>query len=396
MPCLFLRLFTKESANARRGMKTQREHSQYNLWGAPVFAHFWINLQLILLLGFFPVHVCEEFTDGELRESWHFPPLDMLALRMEQCRRGGGGVDHLQKRTTVAWQGCHLGRPPFHKQSINIRDKISQWEGRSQQVSSQDSGVKAHPPTVLRTLSGDVLDNRGLNVGLHPKVNHSKSLDFQEGASKTEYVAVGRKSEPLLKCSTEFSAMAPGNKPLTAQRFAPLKVEANIANSTGKQILNDNQETDHILDVEVASKPLPPVANDQEDNMPAGNFYTSRGFWRKLEGDRLLWDQGINSSGEAQPPPKPQRTFQYQAAKSNNGAPHSVQRDGTSPQNNHSNVRSRSAANPPNFPPPPHPVVTTNGLSRHKKNRWVPVKNQEHIVSCCALFVPSYIFREEE
>lgn len=299
------------------------------------------------------------------------PPLNMLALRLEQGSRGGGEVDRLQKGADMAWQGCQSGRPPSHRQGINIREKISQWEGRSQQGSSQDAVVKGHPPTVSRSLSGDVLGNGGLRGGLHTKasLSNAKSLDFRESPSKAEHGAVGRKSEPLLKCSTEFSPTTPGNKPLTAQRFAPPKVETNTANSTGEQILaaNDNQKTDHILDVTVVSKPLPLSADEQEDNMPAGNFYTSRGFWRKLEGDRLLWEKGRDSSGEAQPPPKPQRTFQYRGAKNNTS--HTMRWDSRSPQNNHSNVRSRRVAHPPSFPPPPCPAAKTNGLSRHKKNR---------------------------
>lgn len=303
--------------------------------------------------------------------GWHPPssprPLNMLALRLEQGSRGGGETDHLQKGTNMAWQGCQSGRSPSQRQGINIKEKISQWEGRSQQGSSQDVAVKAHPPAVSRSLSGDVLGNGELRGGLHPKasLSNAKSLDFREGLLKAEHVAVGRKSEPLLKCSTEFLTSTPGNKPLTAQRFTPPKVEANTAKSTGEQIRAacDSQKTEHIFVVDVVSKPLPRSADDQEDNMPAGNFYTSRGFWRKLEGDRLLWEKGRDSSGEAQPPPKPQRTFQYRGA---NNATLQVQ---CCPQRNHSNMRSRRVAHPPSFPPPPCPGAKTNGLSRHKKNR---------------------------
>lgn len=275
----------------------------------------------------------------------------MLALRLEQGRRGGGEVDGLKKGATMAWEGCQLGRPPSHKHGINIKEKISQWEGRSQQTSNEDAGLKAHPPILSRSLSGDVLGNGGLRRGFHTKASPSdaESLDFREGPSKAEHGVVGRKSEPLLKCSTEFSTTTPGNKPLTAQRFAPPKVEASNANF-GEKIpaANDDQTVAHILDVKVVSKPLPLSASDQEDNLPAGNFYTSRGFWRRLEGDRLLWEKGRVSSGVAQAPPKPQRTFQYRGT---------------------NNVSSRRVAHPPNFPPPPCPLAKTNGLSRHKKNR---------------------------
>ncbi|KAF1390818.1 hypothetical protein PFLUV_G00061990 [Perca fluviatilis] len=300
----------------------------------------------------------------------------MLALRQEQGRRGGGEVDHLQKGSTVAWQGCQSGRSSSHEKGINIREKISQWEDRNQQGSSQNAGVKAHPPTVSQTLSGDVLgnecSNEGSRGGLHAKPSLSKSnslgLDFRESLAQAGHGVVGRKSEPLQKCSTEFLTTTPGNKPLAAQMFASPRVEANTADSTGKRIFTANgvQKTDRIVDVEVVSKPLPLSTHDQEVNMPAGNFYTSRGFWRKLEGDRLLWEKGRESSG-AQPPPKPLRTFQYRGANNNNTG-HTVWRDSRSPHN-HSNVRTNRVAHPPSFPPPPCPVAKTNGLSRHKKNR---------------------------
>lgn len=271
----------------------------------------------------------------------------------------------------MAWQGRQPGRPPSHEQGINIREKISQWEGRSQQGSSQDAAVKAHPPTVSRSLSGDVLGNGGSREGLHAKASLSKakSLDFRECPAQVAHDVVGRKSEPLQKCPTEFSTTAPGSKPLTAQIIASPKME-NSANYTCKQtfVANGDQKTDRILDVGVVSKPLPLSTDDQEDKMPAGNFYTSRGFWRKLEGDRLLWEKGRDSSGDAQAPPKPQRTFQYRGT-NNSNVGNRMQWDSGSPHNSHSNVRSRRVAHPPSFPPPPCPVAKTNGLSRHKKNR---------------------------
>ncbi|KAM9350651.1 DENN domain-containing protein 2C isoform 2-T2 [Symphorus nematophorus] len=297
----------------------------------------------------------------------------MLALRLEQGRRGGGEVDRLQKGAAAAWQGRQSGRPPSREQGVNIREKISQWEGRSQQASSPDAGVKAHPLTVSRSLSGDVLGNGESRGGPHAQASLSKakSLDFRECPLQSGDDL--RKSEPQQKCSTEFSTTTPEHKPLTAQIFTPFKVEANISNSAGEQIVTANGSrktgTDRILDVEVVSKPLPLSTDDQEDNMPAGNFYTSRGFWRKLEGDRLLWQKGRDSSGDVQGPPKPQRTFQYRGTANNNNAGYTVQWDSRSPNNNRSNVRSRRVAHPPNFPPPPCPVEKTNGISRHKKNR---------------------------
>uniref|UniRef100_A0A8D3A6I9 UDENN domain-containing protein n=1 Tax=Scophthalmus maximus TaxID=52904 RepID=A0A8D3A6I9_SCOMX len=303
----------------------------------------------------------------------------MLALRLEQGRQGGGEVDRLQKGPTAAWQGRQSGRPPSHEQSTNIREKISQWEGRSQQRGCQDVAVKAHPPTVSRTLSADLLRNGcsdevsrgGLNANANlSNAKRSLGLDFRESPAQAGHGVVGRKSDPLRKGSAEFSTTSPGHKPLAAQIFVSPKVESNTAKSTIKHTFtpNGDQTTDRIFDVEVISTPLPPSADDQDDNMPAGNFYTSRGFWRKLEGDRLLWEKGRESPGEAQPPAKPQRTFQYRGANDNISG-HTVRRDRRSPHNKHHSVGSRRVAHPPSFPPPPCPVARADGLSRHKKNR---------------------------
>lgn len=297
----------------------------------------------------------------------------MLALRAEQARRGVGEVV-LQNEAPTAKQGRPPLRIPSHKQVINIKEKISQWEGRSQQSSGHDTGVKVHPPTVSRTLSGDLLGNGCPNEswrgGLHAKADVSKrknsEFDFQESPAQAGHSVGGRKSEPVRSGSSELLATSPGNKTFSMQILASPKVEA-----TGKRIItaNGDQKMGRILDAEVVFKPLPLSTDDSEDNMPAGNFYTSRGFWRKLEGNRLLWEKGRGSSGEANPPPKPQRTFQYRGTKNSNNTGYMVQWDRGSSHNSHSNTRTRRVAQPPNFPPPPCPVAKSEGLSRHKKNR---------------------------
>lgn len=275
----------------------------------------------------------------------------MLALRPEQGRRGGSEVEHPQRDATAARHGGPpAGIPPLER-GVNIREKISQWEGRSQQQQQEqgggrDAGLTPRPPTASRRMSGDVLGNGALGAKPISKLSLSKSLEFWEGPKSPG----GRKSEPVLKRFSDIPSTT-GNKPLTAQRFTPPKLGAN---PTGTPILpvKDNPKMDHILEVEIPSKPLPLSADFHEDNMPSGNFYTSRGFWRKLEGDRLLWEKGRDTSGEAQPPPKPLRTFQYRGAKGNG-------------------ARRARTAGPPSVPPPPCPVAKANGLTRHKKNRWV-------------------------
>lgn len=291
----------------------------------------------------------EEIPDASacriLRESADTcPALDMLALRLEQGRRGVGEADRRQKEP---WPGCKSGRPPPHEPAVSIRDKISQWEGRSQQGGSPQTAVHVRRPAVTRARSEDILGNLRSS-----RISTAKTLglDFRESPEQSGRGAAAWKSQ-LQKCST------PEKKLLPTNQFAPTK-----AGSNQTVVANGEPTAGRIEDVEVVPKPLPPSTDDQDDGMPAGNFYTSRGFWRKLEGDRLLWERARESSGEAVPPPKPQRTFQYQGAKRNNST-------GTPLQDNHSNGRSRRAARPPNFPPPPCPVDRTEGLSRHKKNR---------------------------
>ncbi|XP_024149474.1 DENN domain-containing protein 2C [Oryzias melastigma] len=279
----------------------------------------------------------------------------MLALRLEQGRRGLGDVDHLQKDAPVPWQpqGRPSARPPSQELGINIREKISKWEGLSQQSSSRDGAVKSHPPTVSRVYSGNLLGSAGTPENRreehHPRQNHcrGKSLDFREPPGSVFGVpdVAGRKSDPTPKHNLKSASSS-------------AKVDASSSFSAAKQFFSGDV-------LEAASKAQAPPAEDRDDAMPAGNFYTSRGFWRKLEGNRLLWEKG-EAAGEAPGPPKPRRTFKYSVASNGHAAP----LDATSSPNNHCNGRSRRrGAQPPNFPPPPCPVIKFEGLSRHKKSR---------------------------
>lgn len=282
---------------------------------------------------------------------------------------GWGEVERLQKGATVAWQGPQSGRPPSKEQRINIREKISQWEVLSQQSSSPSVAVKAHTPPVSPSLSGDQHGNGFPSGSSKPNISKVKTLalDFRECSANTGHLVGFRKSEPLQRPSTGLSPTPQLNKQFTARTLQFPKVD----NSTGNQTIStiDAQKIDCILDVEAISKPLPLSTDDLEDNMPAGNFYTSRGFWRKLEGDRLLWEKGRGFSGGPQAPPKPQRTFQYSGP--NNHSGHTVQLEKATSCVINSDSSRRRIAKPPNFPPPPHPGTKTNGLTRHKKNRLV-------------------------
>uniref|UniRef100_A0A3Q2QJE5 DENN domain containing 2C n=1 Tax=Fundulus heteroclitus TaxID=8078 RepID=A0A3Q2QJE5_FUNHE len=258
-----------------------------------------------------------------------------------------------------AWQP---GRPVSHQQRVNIKEKISQWEIWCQQSSSQEAGVKAHPPGMSRTLSGDLLgsgcSHKSLGVAKDSRSRaKSTELDFRDSPAHVGRGVAGRKSEPLRTPCGPFSAASPGENG-TAQTFGSSTSEVdNLLSADPVFTASADSKGERVPDLLIASKPLPPLPADQEDIMPAGNFYTSRGFWRKLEGDRLLWENSRSSAGEAQPPPKPQRTFLYRGTNNN-----TKQWDSASPHNNHSNLRSRRVRQPPNFPPPPCPEIRIEGL----------------------------------
>ncbi|XP_035984472.1 DENN domain-containing protein 2C isoform X1 [Fundulus heteroclitus] len=297
----------------------------------------------------------------------------MLALRAEQGRRGLDEGDPLQKEAATVRQAWQPGRPVSHQQRVNIKEKISQWEIWCQQSSSQEAGVKAHLPVMSRTLSGDLLgsgcSHKSLGVAKDSRSRaKSTELDFRDSPAHVGRGVAGRKSEPLRTPCGPFSAASPGENG-SAQTFGSSTSEVDALSSADPVFTaSADSKGERVPDLLIASKPLPPLPADQEDIMPAGNFYTSRGFWRKLEGDRLLWENSRSSAGEAQPPPKPQRTFLYRGT--NNNTKHPAQWDSASPRdNNHSNLRSRRVRQPPNFPPPPCPEIRIEGLSRHKKSR---------------------------
>nr|XP_057940049.1 DENN domain-containing protein 2C isoform X2 [Doryrhamphus excisus] len=229
----------------------------------------------------------------------------MLALRVEQGKRGGAKIEHWQKGAAVGRQDQ---RSP--EQGCNIRQRISQWEGRSQQAN----------PVPGECLSNGC-SNKGMPGGLHAK---DLSLASDVWESKALTASPGHKAPQRPK-----SPAVPGG-----------------------------QKSQYISDLGIVTKILPLSADDLEDDMPTGNFYMSRSFWRSLEGDRLLWEKGKKSLGTVQPPPKPQRTFQYEGDKND-----------TRKWSNQPGGRARRVAHPPSFPPPPCPVPRTNGLSRHKNNR---------------------------
>uniref|UniRef100_A0A671PQ95 DENN domain-containing protein 2C-like n=1 Tax=Sinocyclocheilus anshuiensis TaxID=1608454 RepID=A0A671PQ95_9TELE len=230
----------------------------------------------------------------------------MLALGVDHGKREGSVVAGKMATTTAAW-------PITREPGVNIKQKISQWEGLSQQEDVPSGNIKPQRTLASRRLSGDLLGN---------------GLDGNDGG------------------------------------LAKLNVKSN------------NIKTNHFTDVEITS--LHQCVDDPEASLPPGNFYTSRGFWKRLEADDSLWEKEKDSSivtkclgeiGPSSPPPKPQRTFQYKGASSPPGQ--WIQLENQTPSVSKSNQvwKHDIILKPPSCPPPPCPVNTINGFSRNRKNR---------------------------
>uniref|UniRef100_A0A8C1ZBS7 DENN/MADD domain containing 2C n=1 Tax=Cyprinus carpio TaxID=7962 RepID=A0A8C1ZBS7_CYPCA len=287
----------------------------------------------------------------------------MLALGVDHVQRGGNVVAGGGKTVTMAaW-------PIKREPAINIKQKISQWEGLSQQEDVRSGNIKPQQTLAPRRLSGDFLGN-GLdgNDGGHNKATVSKAkslgLDFRENQMTIRPVTGEIQSDFLRNGtnSNKFVTSTPVTKHLstvTQSQVAKLNVKSN------------NIKTNHFTDDKITS--LPQCVDDPEASLPPGNFYTSRGFWKRLEADDSLWEKDssmvtkyLGEIGPSSPPPKPQRTFQYKGASSPPGQ--WIQLENQTPSVSKSNqVRKHdNILKPPSCPPPPCPV---NGFSRNRRNR---------------------------
>lgn len=302
----------------------------------------------------------------------------MLALGVDYGkqgeRKGQPRAAREGGRAMPAWHTSVSGAMLARESGINIKQKISQWEGLSLQENGH--GGKARCTPVSSTFSDDerngVLVNNKNDV-LCTKIHISKAksfgLDFRE--NQASHV---RKSEPEQKqtCFNQVVTSTPVTKPpaLTAKQ-TPVKIsDARKPNSNHCELrdLFSDYYLEHL-----------------DDSLPPGNFYTSRGFWRKVETNDTLWKRQKDHSsiskhlGSEQtdktgtqipitPPPKPQRTFQYKGADSPSA--HSLgEKKLSSPESQLKLQRKSDTIHPPAVPPPSCPGTATNGFSRNKKNR---------------------------
>lgn len=307
--------------------------------------------------------------------------LAMLALGVDYGKPGGG------RRTATACQLPASGRALTRESGINIKQKISQWEGLSQQEGTHGGRPKTQGTPVIRARSGDVkngilLDNK--TEGLHRKANLSQAksmgLDFRENQTGHGQLTVGQKSvpehnRPLLNDSVIST-------PRTKSSPGVIRAQHPVNKRDASKQKSDNDVIDRVMDDDIAS--LPEGDEDPDDSLPPGNFYTSRGFWRRLEGEDAPWKREKDASpvskhlnsGGAQlnpqnpiiPPPKPQRTFQYQGGNIR-PADSTKWEKVTSPVTQSKQLRKHDVIRPPDVPPPPCPVTSSNGISRNKKNR---------------------------
>ncbi|XP_036390154.1 DENN domain-containing protein 2C [Megalops cyprinoides] len=298
---------------------------------------------------------------------------------------GGGGGGGGGRNAVAPWHSPASGRPFSRDPGISIKQKISQWEGRSQQEEGQGVKVRGQGTPVSRTLSGDVLGNGvcgdGRSCEPRSKASLAKAkslgLDFRENQARCGHGGAGRKLDLQQnhKRLDEVENLSP----------TPSPVSAPMPNLTSDPVISPAAKTDssrEIMDISIMEADSPSLsAEDPGSALPPGNFYTSRGFWRRLEGEESLWNREEGDRAGAQspraedrglslvssPPPKPQRTFQYRGADSPPG--HWCQWENWAPPASQSQVKTRASGPPPSCPPPPCPVTHGNGLSRHKKNR---------------------------
>ncbi|MBN3278268.1 DEN2C protein, partial [Polyodon spathula] len=222
--------------------------------------------------------------------------------------------------------------------AINIKQKISQWEGRSQQ---QGLNVRGGHAVLSRTQS-DGSENANGKPGLAKA--KSLGLDFREACQAPD--GVTKQQQPV---------NGGGGDNL---KDIHKMVSSDCCPQSGKKPGNGS------------------LAADACRSLPPGSFYTSRGFWKKMD---LPWQKEVlqaelkrkrerpspteKEALPVNPLPKPQRTFQYLGERTPPG-----QLGGCIHGKGQSAARNGPSSSPPSYPPP-SPEGIVNGITRGKPNR---------------------------
>ncbi|XP_041084324.1 DENN domain-containing protein 2C-like isoform X1 [Polyodon spathula] len=238
----------------------------------------------------------------------------------------------------VPWHSPTSGRALTRNPAINIKQKISQWEGRNQQQGSKVGGGHA----VLSRTQSDGSENANGKPGLAKA--KSLGLDFREACQAPD--GVTKQQQP-------FNGGGGDNL-----KDIHKVVSSDCCPQSGKKPGNGSLTAD-------ACRSLPP-----------GSFYTSRGFWKKMD---LPWQKEVlqaelkrkrerpspteKEALPVNPPPKPQRTFQYLGERTPPG-----QLGGCILGKGQSAARNGPSSSPLSYPPP-SPEGIVNGITRGKPNR---------------------------
>ncbi|XP_023687100.2 DENN domain-containing protein 2C isoform X1 [Paramormyrops kingsleyae] len=292
-------------------------------------------------------------------------------LTLGAGRGGRGGVGEAGTSGPPSSVGRHLSHDP----GINIKKKISQWEGRSQLEGEQCCTSKGQWVPVSRTLSGGVHGNEACcnNKRCEPWAKaclakaKSLGLDFRE--------AQGRGT---CRVNGMMGALDDVEDPNSVSQTTVCE-SVDPSNST---IAKDSEDIRGLANVKLADEDQchsPPLGLDDPALMlPPGSFYISRGFWCKLEGSDVaqigksppqppVIETEHRDTHPATPPPKPQRTFQYKGAKTVPGRPHQAEKWTSCA--NQSQLSCQVSWCPPDCPRPPRPIFHGSSIPKHKNRK---------------------------
>ncbi|XP_065104171.1 DENN domain-containing protein 2C [Paramisgurnus dabryanus] len=297
------------------------------------------------------------FSDG-VRNKGTLSKVKSLGLDFRECK-----VSHKPVVDGLHWD---LPRTRTHVNTLVTSTSPTKPVTSLTQVQSP---VKTHSRSRSADLVGNGFEcNRSDEVRNKAKVK-TLGLDFREYQVSHKRVVDVHSVLPRNHLN-KFVTATPATKPAADVQFP-----------VTKHVKSNHAKANNFAEVEITS--LPHCVDDPEASLPPGNFYTSRGFWKRLEKDEPFWEKEKNSQAVTKcldemrpypqnltsPPPKPQRTFQYKGVNSPPGQWIQLENQTKSVGKSNQARRNDITLKPPSCPPPPCPVNTISGISRNRKNR---------------------------